>query len=369
MLTMTSGVPLRENCRLDDRTNQEESPMDLLKELSEASAPPGFEDEIRAICRRELGPLVDEIREDAMGNLIAIKRGTLGEGRKKIMLAGHMDEIGFLVRFVDDDGYLRLNPAGGFDPKTLIAKRVTVMGKTRKLVGLLGTKPIHIMQEEEKKKLPTLDDLFVDLGLPADDVKAEVEIGTPVTLHQPFLSWGDVATGKALDNRVSMWVIIRALQRAKEFPHDVYAVMTSQEEIGIRGATVAAYGVDPDVGVAVDITLACDVPGVDKKDHITKLGEGVAIKVMDSASISHPGLVKTMRAIAEKEGITHQLEILPRGGTDARGIQMAREGKPAITLSVPTRYVHSVVEMLNVEDLGGAADLLARFLEQEALLP
>jgi putative aminopeptidase FrvX len=342
--------------------------MELLKELTEAIAPPGFEGEVRDICRRELEPIVDEIKVDAMGNLIAVKRGTLKKGKKKIMLAGHMDEIGFLVRFIDDNGFLRLNPAGGFDPKTLIAKRVVVMGKTKQLIGLIGTKPIHIMNDEEKKKLPTLDDLFVDLGLTAEEVAEEVEIGTPVTLYQPFMQWGDIATGKAMDNRVSMWVIIRALQWTKAPKHDVYAVMTCQEEIGIRGATVAAYGVDPDVGVAIDVTLACDVPGVDKKDHITKLGKGVAIKVMDSASISHPGLVKKFRALAEKEPLLYQLEILPRGGTDARGIQMAREGKPAITLSVPTRYVHSVVETLNINDLDGTAALLALYLKQKDLI-
>jgi endoglucanase len=340
--------------------------MELLKELTEAFGPPGFEDEIREICRRELGPLTDEISEDAMGNLIALKKGTAPDGeRKKIMLAGHMDEIGFLVRFIDDNGFVRLNPAGGFDPKTLIAKRVMIRGKTKRLIGLVGTKPIHVMSPEEKKKMPEVDGLFVDLGMSADEVKAEVEVGTPVTLYQTFMNWGDIATTKALDNRVSLWTIIRALQRCPDPVHDVYAVMTAQEEIGIRGATVAAFGIDPDEGVAVDVTLACDVPGVDKKDYITTLGDGVAIKVMDGASISNPGLVRKMRDLADQEKITYQLEILPKGGTDARGIQMAREGKAAITLSVPTRYVHSIVETLNVNDLEGTADLLAAYLASQ----
>jgi endoglucanase len=341
--------------------------MDLMKELSEASAPSGFEEEIRAICRRELGPLTDEIRVDAMGNLIAVKRGALAKGRKRIMLAGHMDEIGFLVRFIDDQGFLRLNPVGGFDPKVLLAKRVVVMAKSGKRVGVVGSKPIHIMKDEEKKKLPEIDDLFVDLGLPVEEVKKEVEIGTPVTLRQDFLNWGDIATGKALDNRVSMWVIIRALERAGKIPHDVHAVMTVQEEVGLRGALAAAYGVDPDVGVAVDVTLACDVPGVDKRDHISRLGDGVAVNVMNGSLISHPGLVRKFRGLAEKKSIRHQLEILPKGGTDARALQAAREGKPAITLSVPTRYVHTVVEMMNVKDLSAAADLLAAFLSEKDL--
>jgi len=342
--------------------------MDLLKELTEAFAPPGSEEEIRAICRRELEPLVDTIDVDAMGNLIARKAGSLAGERRRLMLAGHMDEIGFLVRFVDERGFLRLNPAGGFDPKTLIAKRVIVKGKAGKRIGLIGTKPIHIMKDEEKKKMPLLEDLFVDLGLPAAQVAEEIEIGAPVTLWQRFERWGTVATCKALDNRVSMWTIIRALQRARSTAHDVVAVMTAQEEIGIRGSTVAAFGVDPDLGIAVDITLACDVPDVEPRDHITRLGGGTAIKVMDSASISHPGLVRRLRALADEHEIPYQLEVLPRGGTDARGIQMAREGKPAATLSVPTRYVHSVVEMLDVRDLEATADLLARYLESERLL-
>ncbi len=336
--------------------------MELLRELSEADAPSGFEAEVREIARRALSSLVDEIRQDEMGNLIAIRHGQQQGNRLRIMLAGHTDEIGFLVKYVEEEGFLRLQPLGGFDPKVLIAKRVTVMGKDGKLTGVIGTKPIHVMTDEEKKALAKLESLFVDLGLPADRVKAQVEIGTPVTLQQSFRHWGEVATGKALDNRVSVWVIIRALERARETPHDILAVLTAQEEVGLRGARTAAYGLNPDLGIAIDVTLACDVPGVDKASQVARLGAGTAIKVMDAASISHPGLVRQLRSLAEAKGIPYQLEILPRGGTDAGAIQMAREGKPVATLSVPTRYVHTVVEMLNVGDLEATANLLAAFL-------
>ena len=188
--------------------------MQLLKQLTEASGPPGYEKEIREIAIRELRPLCDDVRIDAMGNVIGFKKGTLPDGqRKKIMLAGHMDEIGFYVRWVDDQGFLRLNPAGGFDPKTLIAKRVIVHGKSgAKHIGMVGTKPVHIMTDEEKAKMPKVEDLFVDLGMPADAVKAEFEIGSPVTLYQTFMEKGDTATCKAMDNRTSIWTMIRALQ-------------------------------------------------------------------------------------------------------------------------------------------------------------
>lgn len=337
--------------------------MKLLKELCEACGPPGFEDDIRAIYRREIGPLVDRIEVDGLGNTIAVREGS-GERPRRVMLAGHMDEIGFVVRHVDDDGFVRLQPLGGFDPKTLIAKRIRIRNRRgEEVLGVVGTKPTHVLTEEERKKLPQLEDLFVDIGLTGEAARAKVEIGDPATLVQDFVALGDYVSGKALDNRVSIYTLIEAVRRARDPQVEIYAVATCQEEVGLRGAVTAAHRIRPDIGVAIDVTLACDVPGSKPHEHITRLREGVGIKVMDSSMISTPRLVAHFRDLAEKHGIPHQMEILPRGGTDGGAIQRAGDAVPSITLSVPARYLHSVVETVHGPDLEATVDLLARFLE------
>jgi endoglucanase len=342
--------------------------MKLLKELCEATGAPGFEDDIRSIVKRELKGLADTVKVDRMGNVIAIKKAIRPKSAKgkalKVMLAGHMDEIGFVVKHIDDNGFIRLNPLGGFDPKTLIAKRVIIKNGKNEFVGVVGTKPIHIMTNEERAKMPTLEGLFVDVGLPAKTVRKKIDIGDPVTLRQDFVEFGDNVCCKSMDNRVAVWVLIETLRalKNKKPKVDTVAVFTVQEEVGIRGAITSAYGVEPDVGIAVDVTLACDMPGVPETQHITKLGEGTAIKICDSASISNPKLVTHMKDLARKRKITHQMEILPRGGTDAGGIQKSRAGVPVVTLSVPCRYVHSVVETCSKSDLHATVDLMAAFL-------
>ena len=338
--------------------------MELLKELCEASGAPGFEDRIRAIVRREMDPLVDRIETDGIGNLICIRDGS-SDSVPRVMLAGHLDEIGFVVRHVDNDGFIRLSPLGGFDVKTLIAKRVKIINsRDEEIIGVMGTKPIHILSEEERKKLPEVKDLFVDIGLPAAKVRERVEIGDPVTLHQEFMKIGDRLCGKSMDNRVSLYTMIEALKRTRNSNIAIYAVATAQEEIGVRGATTAAHRIKPDMGVAIDVTLACDVVGAKPDEYVTRLGKGVAIKVLDSHSISTPKLVREFRNIAREGDIPHQMEILPRGGTDAGGIQRGGDAVPAITLSVPTRYVHSVVEMIDQRDLEATVALLAAFLDK-----
>lgn len=334
---------------------------DLLKALSEASGVPGREDAVRSIVIDELGPLVSHTRTDSLGNVIAIQEG---RGVPRVMIAAHMDEIGFLVSHVNGDtGFLKMDAVGGFDPRVLLAKRVTVHTDSGDIVGAIGSKPVHILSEEERKKPVELKDLFIDLGLPADQVKERVQIGDFVTLRQDFLEMGELVSGKALDDRVGVYVMIEALRRLREHQAEIFAVATTQEEVGIRGARVSSYGVSPDIGIALDVTVASDVPGAEESQYVTKLGHGVAIKIKDSTSISNPKLVRHLRQVAEENDIAYQLEILPRGGTDAGALQLAREGAAAVTLSIPTRYVHSVVESAHKSDIEATVALLAAFLE------
>ncbi|MCM8746373.1 M42 family metallopeptidase [Thermomicrobium sp. CFH 73360] len=335
----------------------------LLERLCEAPGVPGHEERVAAIVHSALQPLVDELRSDAMGNLIGIRRG---RADRRIMLAAHMDEIGFLVRYIDDQGFLRLQPVGGFDPRVLVAQRVSVWPRQGEpLLGALqlATKPIHLLTSEERKA-PALEDLYVDLGLPPDDVRARIELGDMVTLARDFVRLGPTVLSKALDDRVGVFVMLEALRHLEQHEVEILAVATVQEEVGLRGAQTAAFGLEPDVGIALDVTIAGDVPGIDADDRVTRLGEGVAIKVFDTSHLPSRPLVEHLREIAERHGIRYQLELLPRGGTDAGAVQRTRAGVPAVTLSIPTRYVHTVNEMAHVADIAGAVELLVRYLAE-----
>lgn len=336
---------------------------DLLKRLCETPGIPGYEDRLRAIVREELQPLVDELRTDVMGNVIGIKRGAA----PRVMVAAHMDEIGFMVRHIDKNGFLRLQPLGGFDARMLVAQRVLVhtrAGQTLRGALMASTKPTHVLTDEERNRAPKLEQLFVDLGLPAEKVQELVEAGDMVTMDRTTEQLGENVISKSLDDRLSVYVMLEALRAVRHHEAEIVAVATTQEEVGLRGATTAAYALEPQIGIALDITLALDIPGIEEHEAITRLGKGAAIKLMDSSVISHPKLVRHFREIAEREKIPYQLEILPRGGTDAGAIQRARAGVIAITLSVPVRYVHTVNEMAAISDIEAAVTLLARYLEE-----
>jgi putative aminopeptidase FrvX len=341
--------------------------LELLKQLTEAAGIPGYEDRLRAIVIPELEAVCDEVSVDALGNVIGVKRGTGSEPRRKVMLAGHIDEIGFMVKYISDDGFLRLQALGSFDPRALFQQRVMVHasdGKSYRGVLAPAAKPAHLLSEAERGKSPQLGELYVDLALPGEAVKAAVGIGDMVTLDRTTEEIGDCVIGKAMDDRLSVFVMIEAMRALRDTACDIYVVATTQEEVGLRGATTSAYAIAPDISIALDVTLAMDLPGGAPEDRITKLGAGTAIKLMDSASISHPKLVRFFRDVADAEKIPYQLEILPRGGTDAGAMQRVRGGSAAITLSTPTRYVHTVNEMVHKTDVQAGIDLLARVLER-----
>ena len=311
----------------------------------------------------EMQALVDEVSVDVMGNVIGLRKGS---GGPRVMIAAHMDEIGFIVKAVDDRGFIRLQPVGGWDPRNMVAQRVHVHGFAGEtLLGTLmpAARPIHMLTAEELGKPPKIEEMFVDLGLPCDKVKSKVEIGDMVTMARTAEQVGDCVISKSLDDRLSVFVMLEALRQTAKCVAEIVAVASTQEEVGLRGATTAAFALSPDIGIALNVTLANDFPGPADHEQITKLGNGAAIKIMDSSLLCHPKLVRHFRDVAAKHEIKYQLEVLPRGGTDAGGIQRSRGGVPSFTLSIPTRYIHSVNEMANTADIGACIALLARYLE------
>ena len=339
----------------------------LLTKLCETPAISGSEGPMLRLVAQEMRPLVDTLEADVMGNVIGLKRGA--ESGPRVMIAAHVDEIGFRVRFIDEKGFLRLLPVGGWDPRSMVAQRVLVNGfRGNTLRGTLmpGAKPPHMLTDEEAKKPVKLEEFFVDLGLPVDRVKEEVELGDMVTMDRTCERVGDTVVSKTLDDRLSVFIMIEALRKlqGRSLNVNVLAVATTQEEVGLRGATTSAYALKPDIGLALDVTLAIDIPGNPESEQVTQLGNGTAIKISDSSLICHPKLVRHFRDVAEAHGIKYQLEMLPRGGTDAGGIQRSRGGVPSFTLSTPTRYIHTVNEMAHVADIQAGIDLLAAYLEE-----
>lgn len=327
----------------------------LLADICEVPGVPGHEQRVRELVIKEVTPLVDKVTIDNMGNVTAFKKG---KGDKKVMIAAHMDEIGFIVTHIDDHGYLRFIPLGGFDPKTLTAQRVIVHGK-KDVIGVMGSKPIHVMTPEERNKVVPLHDYFIDLGMKKEDVEKIVSVGDVVSRQRELIEMGDCVNVKSLDNRVSVFVLIETLRELKDTPYDVYGVFTVQEEVGLRGAMASTLQIQPDFGFGLDTTIAYDTPGAAAHEKVTKLGEGTAIKVMDSSTICDYRMVRYMKEVATKHKIKWQPEILPAGGTDTAGIQRnTAGGSIAGAVSIPTRHIHQVIEMCNKEDIRASIDLL-----------
>ena len=330
----------------------------LLKVICETAGAPGFEKQIRDLIIGIINPYVDEYHIDNLGNLVAFKKGLGKNTEKKVMVAAHMDEIGFVVTHIEDGGFVRFHTLGGFDPKTLTAQRVNIHGKET-IHGVMGTKPIHVMAEEEKTKMPKTTDYFIDTGMKKEALEKLIKVGDPITWERELVEMGDCVNCKSIDNRVSVFILIEALKKVKSLPYDFYAVFTVQEEVGLRGANVSAHSINPTFGIALDTTIAYDVPGAQAHEKITELGKGAAIKIMDGSVICDHRMVEYLKQTADKNKIEWQPEVLPAGGTDTAGLQrMGKDGSISGAISVPTRHLHQVIEMANKEDIDKCINLL-----------
>ncbi|MEM1011263.1 MAG: M20/M25/M40 family metallo-hydrolase [Planctomycetota bacterium] len=342
-------------------TSRGDMDLDYLKQLSNAFGVPGREERIRDLLKPKFDEVFDDVSVDTMGSLIGVKKN---EGKPRVLLSCHIDEIGFYVRHIDDRGFLRVQNVGGFDTRNLLARRVTVMTQSGDMQGVMnpGGRPIHIAKDEDKKKIPEIQEFIIDLGLPGEQVKEKVQIGDPVALVQEASQIGETIVGKCMDNRVAAWVVLEALKRTPNPNYEVILAATVQEEVGLRGAGPAAFATEPDLAIALDTTLCVDTPGVPDEERVTKQGDGVAIKILDSSSISNRAFVDEMAAAGKAKGVKFQFSVLPRGGTDAAAIQRSRSGVKTITLAVPTRNIHTVTEMVHLDDLDSAVSLIAAWL-------
>ena len=324
---------------------------DIIKKLTEAYGPSGYEASIRQLIREEVRGYADEIRTDPLGSLIVLKRGS---GGKKVMLAAHMDEIGVMVTHIDDQGFCRFAPIGGVYPLTLLGGRVVFSSGVQ---GVIGMERKHF----EMGKTPPLTQFFVDVGA-TDKKSCPVKVGDAAGFVRPFEDKGDRLIAKTMDDRIGCAILVETLRQLRRCSHEVYFVFTVQEEATLAGARTSAFGINPDMALAVDVTGTGDTP---ESNHMAvSLGEGPAIKVKDAGMVAHSGVKELMVRRAEGARLPYQLEVLTGGTTDAMAIQMVREGVPSGCLSVPCRYVHSPSEMVDYRDVQNSVKLLLAILSK-----
>ncbi len=342
---------------------------ELVKKLSDAHGVSGFEDNIKDIIRKELTGYADEFREDDLGNLIAIKKGS----DFSVMIASHMDEIGLMVQYIDEKGFIKFVGIGGWYNPALHTRGVILHGTKGPVRGVIGAKPPHIMSPEDRKKEIKMEDLFIDIGVSSADEAADlgIEIGTPVTIEQELIRLsGDRVSGKALDNRVGVAVLIETFRRMKT-SMTIFAVFTVQEEVGLKGAKVSAFALNPDIAIATDVTIPGDHPGVTRRDASVEMGKGPVLVLASAGGrglLADRRLTQWLRSAGDKAKIPYQLEVGEGGNTDATIIHLVRDGIPSIPLSVPARYIHSPVEVVDLADVNQTINLLVEALKKKPRL-
>jgi putative aminopeptidase FrvX len=330
----------------------------LIQKLVETQGPSGYEGQIRSVIRQEIESYADSIQIDAMGNLI-VQKGKAAPGGVKMMLAAHVDEIGVMVTQVDQQGFVRFTTLGGVRPHTCIGGRVKFLN------GVSGV--ISMEPPDDMTKVPTFEQLYIDVGISSME-NAPLQVGDVGTFERPFLDLGDRLVSKAMDDRIGAAILVETLQQVKTTPHQLFFVFSTQEEVGCRGAITAAFAIDPDLGLAVDVTGTGDTPRRSKVRMQVSLGMGPAIKVRDGGMLADRRVVDWMVRGAEKQALPYQLEVLEGGTTDARSMQIARAGVPAGCLSIPCRYIHSPSEMVDYHDVQNAVQLLLELVSQPVQL-
>lgn len=323
----------------------------IIQKLLKTPGPSGYESKIREVVLEEIKQYADEVQIDALGNLL-VKKGEKSKNGKRIMLAAHIDEIGVMITHIDDNGFARFTNIGGVFPRYAPSGRVRFLDGT---IGVIGTEQI-----DDPYKVPKLSEMFIDVGA-ASKKDCGLKVGDVGVFERAYTDLGNRLVSKAMDDRISVAVLIETLRQLKDSPHEIYFVFTVQEEVGTRGATTAAFHISPDIGIAIDVTRTGDTPKGIKMD--VSLGKGPAIKVRDSGMLSDPRIVNWMISTAKSNRIPYQLEVLERGGTDARAIQLSRAGVPAGCLSIPCRYIHSPSEMVDMADVQNAVNLMLALLQ------
>jgi putative aminopeptidase FrvX len=336
----------------------------LLAALSNAFGPPGSEEGVREVLREELEDHSDEVRVDKLGNIFFYHHGS--DSNPKFMLAAHMDEVAFLVTFIDENGFLRFQTLGSITSNIMLGQRILLRGEKDYLRGIIGSKPPHIMTEEERKKVVPIEDLFIDIGAgnPEEAKRKGVDVGTLGVFDAEFAELGGgYIRGKAFDDRAGCTVLVEAFKALEDSPCNLVAVGSIQEEVGLRGARTAAWQVDPDFGLALEGTFAADVPG-SRADRVSaKLKEGPVVTIVDRTTITHPIVLKTLIKVGKEKSIPFQFKKVPSGGTDAGAIHLTKAGVPSGTVAVPCRYIHGPASVAHIDDLRNTVALVTEFVK------
>ncbi|MEH7094692.1 M42 family metallopeptidase [Neobacillus vireti] len=340
----------------------------MLKDLTDAKGIPGNEREVREVMKQYIAPYADEITTDGLGSLIAKKVGK--EGGPKIMVAGHLDEVGFMITQIDDKGFLRFQTVGGWWGQVMLAQRVTIVTRQGEVTGIIGSKPPHILSAEARKKPIEIKDMFIDIGASSREEAQEwgVRPGDMVVPYFEFTVMNNekMLLAKAWDNRIGCAIAIDVLRQLKdvEHPNVVYGVGNVQEEVGLRGAKTATYKIEPDIGFAVDVGIAGDTPGISEREAMSKMGKGPQVVVYDASMVAHKGLRDFVTDTADELNIPYQFESIPGGGTDAGSIHLTHKGVPALAITIATRYIHSHAAMLHRDDYENAVKLIVEVIKR-----